>query len=222
VTGGRAYVFDLQGNVEATVLNPTPASQDWFGRTMTAIDDEHFLVGSSFDKTLGLNTGAAYLYNTTAELLQTFLPPEPVPDGHFSVDLATLDQLILIGSHFDGGGFTGPGAVYVYAPIAPLPGDLNGDSHVDQADLDLVLLHWGTDASIPPGGWVSNLPAGLIDQAELDNVLINWGRSRENVGAAESVPEPAGALLAVLVAAACLTGAVRQNEVRVSTPRPTE
>jgi hypothetical protein len=52
-------------------------------------------------------------------------------------------------------------------------GDYNGSGLVEQADLDLVLLHWGV-ANVPPG-WTNDLPVGAIDQAELDGVLLAWG-----------------------------------------------
>jgi hypothetical protein len=215
LTGGRAYLFDLQGDVLAEILNPTPASQDWFGRAVTAVGENRFLIGAPFDKTLGLHTGAAYLYNTAGELLHTFLPPEPVANGQFGQDLATSDDLILIGSHFDGG-INGPGAVYVYAPVPPLPGDFNDDSIIDQADLDLVLLNWGADATVPPDGWISNLPSGLIDQAELDNVLLDWGQSFDSEAAGGTVPEPAAVQIAGLVIGAAWGCSLRQRAVQVN------
>jgi hypothetical protein len=57
-----------------------------------------------------------------------------------------------------------------------LPGDFDGNGRVDQADLDLVLLHWGRDfAASPIPGWTNALPEGLVDQQELDQALLNWG-----------------------------------------------
>jgi hypothetical protein len=67
------------------------------------------------------------------------------------------------------------------------PGDYNGNGVVEQADLDLVLLHWGADGTTPPAGWIRDLPSGAIDQQELDAVLLNWGASL----AARSAPAPA-------------------------------
>ena len=204
--GGVAYIYDPEGNLEQTIPNPTPAVQDWFGRRITSVGEDRFLIGASFDDTAGLhNAGAAYLYDRDGELVDTFLPLDPSIEGHFSAGIATFDDLILIGSHFDGGGFTGPGAVYVYAPATPIPGDYNGDSIVDQADLDLVLLNWGAGGSPPPDGWVSNAPTGLIDQAELDAVLLNWGTSRESRSARATIPEP-HTLLLLLTAVVALAG----------------
>ncbi|MEM1027003.1 MAG: hypothetical protein AAGJ38_02875 [Planctomycetota bacterium] len=68
------------------------------------------------------------------------------------------------------------------APIAataiiPNPGDFDGSGKVDQADLNLVLNHWGQDMSLrgAPAGWVHDLPQGTVDQIEMNAVMRNWG-----------------------------------------------
>lgn len=78
-----------------------------------------------------------------------------------------------------------------------LEGDFNGDDHIDQADLDLVLLNWGEDAAVPPEGWTNDPPSGVIDQAELDRVLLGWGdlAVRPAASAVARVPEPSAWLL---------------------------
>lgn len=80
-----------------------------------------------------------------------------------------------------------------------LLGDYNNNGVVEQADLDLVLLHWGSSAAAVPDTWINDLPEGLVDQEELDAVLLGWGNTAA-LGTA-SVPEPSGILLALLVAA---------------------
>lgn len=60
-------------------------------------------------------------------------------------------------------------------------GDYNGDGVVNQADLDLVLLHWGTDAESGVPDWTSDLARGTVDQEELDAVLLNWGKTIESL-----------------------------------------
>ena len=82
-------------------------------------------------------------------------------------------------------------------PPPALLGDYNGSGLVEQADLDLVLSHWGVDGSVPPDGWINDLPDGFIDQAELDRVLSNWGSASAALGATTAVPEPSSLLLAV-------------------------
>ena len=82
--------------------------------------------------------------------------------------------------------------------VATLAGDYNGSGSVEQGDLDLVLNNWGA----PRGPWenAQGFTSGAVDQEELDRVLNNWGSSASAPSfAGIAVPEPAAALLAVLV-----------------------
>jgi polyhydroxybutyrate depolymerase len=75
---------------------------------------------------------------------------------------------------------------------ASLPGDYNQNGTVEQADLDLALLHWGSPFDGLPDTWVAQRPTeGSVDQSELDAVLLNWGQMAGGLGSAASVPEPA-------------------------------
>lgn len=114
---------------------------------------------------------------------------------HFTpLDFAALDDL----------GWTVDPSAYVVMPD-PLPGDYNNNGTVEQGDLDLVLLNWGSAASAVPDTWTNDPPAGIVDQSELDGVLLNWGNTFASSiapagGAALGVPEPqTWALLVVAV-----------------------
>jgi hypothetical protein len=77
--------------------------------------------------------------------------------------------------------------------------DYNNNGLVEQSDLDLVLLNWGSPLADPAAaGWINDLPSGPIDQGELDKVLLNWGSRPGNVGAA-NVPEPTGLAIALVL-----------------------
>jgi hypothetical protein len=86
-------------------------------------------------------------------------------------------------------------------------GDYNGDSRIDQADLDLVLSSWGGgvthDQRLSPA-WTHYLPISPIDQSHLDAVLSGWGRLLESGTAVsaqivdQAVPEPSTTSLVVL------------------------
>jgi uncharacterized membrane protein len=92
-------------------------------------------------------------------------------------------------------------AIFLDKPLVTfdLAGDYNNNGSVEQADLDLVLLNWGADATTPPAGWITNLPSGAVDQAELDVVLLNWGAAGTIGGATSTaVPEPATAVLYII------------------------
>ena len=93
----------------------------------------------------------------------------------------------------------GPEYTVTMLPTILASGDYNANGQVEQADLDLVLLHWGQDGAAPPAGWTHELPSGIIDQEELDLVLINWGKTSIVGAAAAAVPEPAAWTLAVII-----------------------
>jgi hypothetical protein len=82
--------------------------------------------------------------------------------------------------------------------VSALPGDFNGSGVVEQADLDLVLLNWGTDASSAPAIWTNDLPSGVVDQDELDRVLLGWGNTTMSTARTPgAVPEPQAWIMAV-------------------------
>jgi hypothetical protein len=90
-----------------------------------------------------------------------------------------------------------PGRTVTVVPDV-LTGDYNGSGIVEQADLDLVILHWGSELADPAAaGWMSDLPTGSIDQAELDGVLLHWGATANRLGAA-GVPEPSAVSVLVM------------------------
>lgn len=61
-----------------------------------------------------------------------------------------------------------PKITVVYAPPAPLEGDLNGDDAVDAADLAILLGQWG-------GGGTADLDgSGTVDAADLAILLGAW------------------------------------------------
>jgi hypothetical protein len=143
-----------------------------------------------------------------AEIQVNVLDPENLTDG-FTIDLIrdenvgditgtpTFAFLNTDADDWDTSQFLTNGQLTFGGAPQALIGDYNGNGSVEQADLDLVLLNWGT-AGVP-GGWVNDLPEGNIDQAELDGVLLNWGNTGA-LGSGAGVPEP-GTLGLVLVAA---------------------
>jgi hypothetical protein len=108
-----------------------------------------------------------------------------------------------------------------------LRGDYNDNGLVEQGDLDLVLLNWGSDGTAPPATWTNDLPRGLVDQDELDNLLLHWGDDvsmfaglppeQGRQGQSGAVPEPR----AVGILAICLLMMLsrRLRSARVSRPR---
>src|SRR5205807_234948 len=74
---GSAYVFNAtSGALIATLSNPTPASEDYFGQSV-AVSGNIAVVGASGDDAgPGQYTGTAYVFNaTTGALLFTLYSP---------------------------------------------------------------------------------------------------------------------------------------------------
>jgi hypothetical protein len=97
-----------------------------------------------------------------------------------------------------------------------LSGDYNGNGAVEQGDLDLVLLNWGTIAAEPPSGWINDVPSGQVGQAQLDGVLLHWGdvvpfEAAIAANPAAPVPEPAGCVMLAAVAALACTAAQKRK-----------
>ncbi|MEM7624784.1 MAG: PEP-CTERM sorting domain-containing protein [Planctomycetota bacterium] len=74
---------------------------------------------------------------------------------------------------------------------APITGDFSDDGFVGQADLNLILLNFGSNV-VPPGynpaAQASGGPFdGLVGQNELNDVLLNFGNSG---AAVTTIPEP--------------------------------
>jgi hypothetical protein len=99
---------------------------------------------------------------------------------------------------------------------APLAGDFNGSASVEQADLDLALLHWGQDGTTPPAGWINDLPGGIIDQEELDAVLLGWGDSYPEAAAGAQAPEPRSMALALFAVGMLIAGARKRLRPRAA------
>jgi len=93
--------------------------------------------------------------------------------------------------------------------LEAVAGDYDANGFVDQADLDLVLLNWGTDLADPAGAaWINDFPTGQVNQDELDKVLLNWGRvllvGQANSDGVSATPEPSSlVLLCVIICVAC-------------------
>ena len=143
-------------------------------------------------------------------VVEVALDGDPAPG--FTVDLVDnrgVDQIIgpddFVFSHghpvlWDTSRFETNGQLWFFGFAPILSSDYDGDGHVAQGDLDLVLLNWGNGASTLPATWINQRPTeGTVDQVELDGVLLNWGNSSPFRGGA-SVPEPSTFALLLLAA----------------------
>ena len=112
---GAAYLFDTNtGALLHTFLNPTPASGDVFGISVSLFGDLA-LVGAAGDSTAGLRSGAAHLFDTdTGALLQTFLNPTSADFNLFGSSVSLSENGVLVGTQFGD-------EAYLFAAAVPEP-----------------------------------------------------------------------------------------------------
>jgi CHAT domain-containing protein len=96
-----------------TLLNPTLAA-DEFSRRVVGISGDNLLIGALLDDTAATDAGAAYLFDTSGTLQQTFLSPTPAASDWFGGAVAIDDTDILIAADRDDTGATDAGAVYLF------------------------------------------------------------------------------------------------------------
>ena len=120
---GAAYLFNTNGTLLTTFTNPTPASSDFFGNSVTAVGSDRVLIGASGDSTGATSAGAAYLFSTTGTLLNTITNPTPAVSDYFGNAVTAMgNDRVLIGAYQDNTGATDAGAAYLYsAPPAVTP-----------------------------------------------------------------------------------------------------
>lgn len=114
---GSAYVYDLSSmtpaNPIATLINPTPATNDTFG-TSVAISGTYIVVGAPRD----LNRGSAYVYDlnslTPTTPIATIDNPTPVSLDNFGFSVAISGNYVVAGAFADDTGATDAGSAYVY------------------------------------------------------------------------------------------------------------
>jgi tRNA(Arg) A34 adenosine deaminase TadA len=125
---GSAYVYDLASATPtvpiATLNNPSPAPNDWFGARV-AISGTRVVVGASQDDTGATDSGSAYVYDLTSATpsvpVATLNNPEPAYQDQFGSSVAISGTRIVIGAHSDNTGVPDTGSAYVHDLASPTP-----------------------------------------------------------------------------------------------------
>src|SRR6058998_2576361 len=98
----------------ATLLDPTPAENDFFGSAVT-LAGGNLLVGARFDDTAASDAGTAYLLDAASgALLTTLLEPAPAASDQFGAAVAAVGSDLLVGAPHFNSGAAHAGAVFVF------------------------------------------------------------------------------------------------------------
>ena len=112
---GAAYIFDAAtGNLLRTLVNPTPATGDFFGYSV-AISGNIVVVGAYKDDTSATDSGTAYVFDaTTGSLLRTLANPTPASSDYFGYSVAIAGNSIIVGAYGDDTGASNSGTAYIF------------------------------------------------------------------------------------------------------------
>jgi len=115
LNAGRVFLYDTSGNLLQTYGTPDPPSAigDQFGFSVD-ISGSLIVIGEPFDDITGFDSGIAYLYDTSGNLLQTFNNPTPETQDHFGWDVAISGNIIIIGAPNVGPGVFNVGEAYLF------------------------------------------------------------------------------------------------------------
>jgi hypothetical protein len=118
--GGTAYLFNTNGTLITTFINPNPAASDYFGSAVSAVGTDRVIIGAYQDDSGAFQAGAAYLFSTNGTLLNTFTNPTPATQDWFAWSLAAVgNDHVIIGSVWKDTGATDAGAAYLFAHSNP-------------------------------------------------------------------------------------------------------
>jgi len=160
---GMAYVFDTSGGaLLATIINPTPATRDYFGLAV-AVSGSTVVVGAYGDDTGMTDAGAAYVFDAVSgSLLRTLSNPTPGFGDCFGYSVAVSGNVVVVGAYNDDVSATDAGVAYVFDVASgnllqtlknptPVYGDLFGYS-VAVSGNAVVVGAYSDDTGAPNSG----------------------------------------------------------------------
>ncbi|NCC51056.1 MAG: hypothetical protein EOM20_07555 [Spartobacteria bacterium] len=114
---GCVYLFNYAGELVTTLTNPAANAYDYFGRSVACIGGAHLLAGASSADPH--NTGAAWIFSATGDLLAGMTNPAAGWDESFGYAVASLGatQYLVSVPYAPSGGYGDnhkAGRVYIY------------------------------------------------------------------------------------------------------------
>lgn len=126
---GSAYVYDLTSATPTmpvlTLDNPAPATDDWFGYSVSISGSKVVVGAHQNDATGAIDAGSAYVYDlasaTPSLPVLTINNPDPTADDEFGYSVAISGGKILIGCPLDNAGAADAGSAYLYDLASATP-----------------------------------------------------------------------------------------------------
>lgn len=189
---GSAYLFDLSGELVASLANPEPAQFANFGGQGLAASGSTLLIGARSD--FGANAaGAAYFYDLqTGEYLDTIRRPETVQPVNFADNAATTSEGFLISDYTESAGFKASGTIWRFSEHGELLGSISnpnpasvsglgygGLAAIDSSTLFVsggVRQELRESGQVPPGtinSWIMSLDGNVLH--EIGNPTGDFG-----------------------------------------------
>jgi hypothetical protein len=113
---GKAYIFDSDGDLLATLQSPEPQYDARFG-TSVAVSGDIVVVGERYAEVEGLSkAGRAHIFDADGNLLASLQSPEPEASALFGRYVDTSGDLILVGEPSANGESMDEGRAYVFDP----------------------------------------------------------------------------------------------------------
>ena len=112
---GSVYLYDYGGHLVATVTNPAPGPNSWFGCSVAAVGTDRFVVGAMYDCAAEWASGNAFLYDLDGHLLAAITNPAPESYAWFGVSVAGVgSDRFAVGAFGASSGLYNEGLVYLY------------------------------------------------------------------------------------------------------------
>ncbi len=181
ISDGEVLLFDtVTGDLISTIVNPTPANFEYFGRAISA-QPGRLLVSAYRDNQGAVDSGVAYLFDVEAGgILQTFVNPSPGVGDNFGWSIDLNGDHILIGAYRDDLGARDSGMAYQFDAVSgdlihtlanPTPGELDyfGSTVSMASDWAIVGSYWDDTEAFDAGRvYLFNSASGQLAR-ELDS-----------------------------------------------------
>ena len=160
---GKAYIFDSDGNLLATLQSPEPQFNALFGRSV-AVSGNIVVVGEYWAEVEdNSRAGRAHIFDTDGNLLASLQSPEPEASANFGWSVDTNGDLILVGEPYANGESIDEGRVHVFDPEGNLLETLSAPEPTTGTEFGTLVLVEGEIIVVGEPG-VSNVGRVYIFQ----------------------------------------------------------